>query len=87
MARDWNRRTEISKVLPWFEDWKFDWLDVPALHPRVRSKCMNIRWLIAIRCLAGVSGEVTLLGDAAHPYVSDWFEWRFAGDSGRRRAV
>ena len=31
MPRDWNRRADISKVLPWFEDWKFDWLDVPAL--------------------------------------------------------
>jgi hypothetical protein len=28
---DWNRQGRIDDVLPWFADWKFGWLDVPAL--------------------------------------------------------
>src|ERR1700683_1072815 len=30
-AADWNRRGRVEDVLPWFADWKFGWLDVPAL--------------------------------------------------------
>src|SRR2546430_14349812 len=28
---DWNREGRRDDVLPWFADWKFGWLDVPAL--------------------------------------------------------
>jgi 2-polyprenyl-6-methoxyphenol hydroxylase-like FAD-dependent oxidoreductase len=28
---DWNRSGRAEDVLPWFADWKFGWLDVPAL--------------------------------------------------------
>ena len=28
---DWNREGRLEDVLPWFADWKFGWLDVPAL--------------------------------------------------------
>ncbi len=28
---DWNRIGRVEDVLPWFADWKFGWLDVPAL--------------------------------------------------------
>ena len=28
---DYNRRAKLEEFLPWFEDWRFDWLDVPAL--------------------------------------------------------
>ena len=28
---DWNRQGRLDDVLPWFADWKFGWLDVPAL--------------------------------------------------------
>ncbi len=66
MARDWNRRTEKSVVLPHFRDWRFDWLDIPALiegadaiyeYPLVDRDPVP-RWSF---------GRVTLLGDAAHP--------------------
>src|ERR1700750_837873 len=30
---DYNRTARLDEFLPWFEDWKFDWLDVPALVP------------------------------------------------------
>ena len=28
---DYNRTAKLEEFLPWFEDWKFDWLDVPGL--------------------------------------------------------
>src|SRR5690606_28877177 len=61
-----NRRAKLEEFLPWFEDWKFDWLDVPGLirnaeyayeFPLVDRDPLD-RW---------THGRVTLLGDAAHP--------------------
>ncbi len=66
MARDWNRRTDAATVLRRFPDWRFDWLDIPALiegaemvyeYPLVDRDPLP-RWSF---------GRVTLLGDAAHP--------------------
>ena len=64
--RDWNREIDRQKFLPSFEDWRFDWLDVPTiirLAERVYEYPMSDRdpvdrWSF---------GRVTLLGDAAHP--------------------
>jgi 2-polyprenyl-6-methoxyphenol hydroxylase-like FAD-dependent oxidoreductase len=63
---DYNRAARLDEFLPWFEDWKFDWLDVPALirncphayeYPLVDRDPIP-RWTF---------GRVTLMGDAAHP--------------------
>jgi len=63
---DYNRAANLDEFLPWFEDWRFDWLDVPALirnserayeYPLVDRDPID-RWTF---------GNVTLLGDAAHP--------------------
>jgi 2-polyprenyl-6-methoxyphenol hydroxylase-like FAD-dependent oxidoreductase len=63
---DWSRRADIAEFLPAFEDWRFDWLDVPALirgadqvfeYPMVDREPVD-RWTDA---------GVTLIGDAAHP--------------------
>ncbi|MBY6057533.1 flavin-dependent oxidoreductase [Leisingera daeponensis] len=63
---DWNRPADIQEFLPDFEDWKFDWIDVPALirgaevvyeYPMVDRDPLA-RWS---------AGNVTLMGDAAHP--------------------
>ncbi|MGP4023341.1 flavin-dependent oxidoreductase [Actinomadura sp. 3N407] len=63
---DWNRTGRLEDVLPYFAEWRFDWLDVPALlsgsaeileYPMVDRDPLD-RW---------TSGRVTLLGDAAHP--------------------
>src|SRR5437764_6238416 len=38
LRADWNRAGRARDVLPWFADWRFGWLDVPALitgAPRV----------------------------------------------------
>ena len=64
--RDWNRPGELDDFIATFEDWHFDWLDVPALlrksemileYPMVDQDPLP-RWSF---------GRVTLLGDAAHP--------------------
>ena len=71
-SADWNREGRPHDVLPWFADWKFGWLDVPALiagAPRILEYPMVDRdplpsWNSAPSWGAG---RVTLLGDAAHP--------------------
>jgi len=66
--RDWTRRGHLEDFIEHFEDWHFDWLDVPALfrggqeifeYPTVDSD--PLPWW--------TQGRVTLLGDAAHPMV------------------
>ncbi len=63
---DYNRAAKLDEFLPWFEDWTFDWLDVPGLirdcprayeYPLVDRDPLP-RWTF---------GRVTLIGDAAHP--------------------
>ena len=63
---DWNKPGAAQDVADLFADWRFDWLDVPALirgasqvfeYPMV-DKDPVARWTF---------GRVTLLGDAAHP--------------------
>ncbi|NNU42718.1 flavin-dependent oxidoreductase [Ramlibacter montanisoli] len=63
---DWNRPGRLEDFLPIYQDWKFDFLDVPALLRNAREileypmvdKDPVPRWTF---------GRVTFLGDAAHP--------------------
>lgn len=63
---DWNRPGQAGDFAGIFRDWRFDWLDVPALIAGAQSifeypmvdKDPVPRWTF---------GRVTLLGDAAHP--------------------
>jgi 2-polyprenyl-6-methoxyphenol hydroxylase-like FAD-dependent oxidoreductase len=63
---DWNRPGRFEDFLPFFQDWNFDWLDVPELILHAREvfeypmvdKDPVPRWTF---------GRVTFLGDAAHP--------------------
>jgi 2-polyprenyl-6-methoxyphenol hydroxylase-like FAD-dependent oxidoreductase len=64
--RDWNRRGRLEDFMHAVRDWRFDWLDVPALleaadmileYPMVDQDPLE-RWTF---------GRLTLLGDAAHP--------------------
>jgi 2-polyprenyl-6-methoxyphenol hydroxylase-like FAD-dependent oxidoreductase len=66
--RDWTRRGRLEDFIGAFDDWHFDWLDVPAMmrasetileYPMVDQDPLE-RWSF---------GRVTLLGDAAHPMV------------------
>lgn len=63
---DWNRAVDPQVFAPHFADWRWDWLDVPALidgtetvleYPMVDRDPLP-RW---------TDGQVTLIGDAAHP--------------------
>ncbi len=63
---DWNRAADIHDFLPLFQDWKFDWIDVPSLitgadvvfeYPMVDRDPLD-SWTM---------DRVTLMGDAAHP--------------------
>jgi 2-polyprenyl-6-methoxyphenol hydroxylase-like FAD-dependent oxidoreductase len=72
---DWNRQGRLDDVLPWFADWKFGWLDVPALitgAPQILEYPMVDRdplpsWGSGPSWGSSGPGRVTLLGDAAHP--------------------
>ena len=63
---DWNRTADPAPILDLFRDWRFDWLDIPAViaaapavyeYPMVDRDPVD-RW---------TDGAVTLIGDAAHP--------------------
>ncbi|MGB0852516.1 MAG: flavin-dependent oxidoreductase [Pikeienuella sp.] len=62
---DWNKAVDPSVFMPKFADWKFDWLDFPAMvagagdvfeYPMVDRDPLD-QW---------THGRVTLMGDAAH---------------------
>jgi 2-polyprenyl-6-methoxyphenol hydroxylase-like FAD-dependent oxidoreductase len=63
---DYNRTAKLDEFLPWFEDWKFDWLDVPGL---IRNCPHAYEYPLVDRDPVGqwTFGRVTLMGDAAHP--------------------
>ncbi len=67
-SRDWNRRGRLEDFLPHFEDWAFDWLDVPALL-RGAESVLEYPMVDQDPLPWWTSGRVTLLGDAAHPMV------------------
>lgn len=63
---DWNKPGRIEDFLPIYEDWRFEFLDVPQLirdadmvfeYPMVDKDPVD-RWTF---------GRVTFMGDAAHP--------------------
>jgi 2-polyprenyl-6-methoxyphenol hydroxylase-like FAD-dependent oxidoreductase len=63
---DYNRTARPEEFLPWFEDWRFDWLDVPGLIrncPRAYEYPLVDRDPVA----QWTFGRTTLMGDAAHP--------------------
>ncbi len=65
---DWNRRANLDDFIGALEDWRFDWLDVPAL---MRGADMVLEYPMVDKdpLPAWSFGRVTLLGDAAHPMV------------------
>lgn len=63
---DWNRRGDFADFLPLFEEWRFDWLDIPALV-RGADRCYEYPMVDRDPLERWTFGRVTLLGDAAHP--------------------
>ncbi len=63
---DWNRKIAAEKFLPLVRDWRFDWLDVPAL---VEATADIFEFPLVDRdpVQQWSFDRVTLIGDAAHP--------------------
>jgi 5-methylphenazine-1-carboxylate 1-monooxygenase len=66
VQNDWNQPGDLAAFLPVYENWNFDWLDVPQMirdseqileYPMVDKDPIDV-WTF---------GRVTLAGDAAHP--------------------
>ena len=64
--RDWNRRGALSDFIGAYEDWHFDWLDVPAFI-RAAEAILEFPMIDQDPLPWWSQGRVTLLGDAAHP--------------------
>ena len=63
---DYNRTAKLEEFAPWFDEWKFDWLDVPGLI-RNAEYCFEYPLVDRNPLERWTYGRVTLLGDAAHP--------------------
>jgi 2-polyprenyl-6-methoxyphenol hydroxylase-like FAD-dependent oxidoreductase len=65
---DWNRPARLEDFIAGVEDWKFDWLDVPAFF-RAADAVLEYPMVDQDPLPAWSFGRVSLLGDAAHPMV------------------
>jgi 2-polyprenyl-6-methoxyphenol hydroxylase-like FAD-dependent oxidoreductase len=63
---DWSREGRLAEVLPYFRDWRFDWLDVPGLMTRT-AEILEYPMVDRDPLSSWGRGRVTLAGDAAHP--------------------
>ncbi|MBM3643236.1 MAG: flavin-dependent oxidoreductase [Alphaproteobacteria bacterium] len=63
---DWNRPGRLEDFLPRFEEWCFDWLDVPSVI-RAAHQVLEFPMVDRDPLPRWSHGRVSLLGDAAHP--------------------
>lgn len=64
---DWSRPGRLEEFLPAFEDWRFDWLDIPGLIRGAPAGCYEYPMVDRDPLTQWTHGPITLLGDAAHP--------------------
>ena len=62
---DWNRRVDVESIIPHFQAWTYDWLDVPAML-RGADEVFEYPMIDRDPIPTWVDGPVALLGDAAH---------------------
>jgi 2-polyprenyl-6-methoxyphenol hydroxylase-like FAD-dependent oxidoreductase len=62
---DWNKKVEIDAFIHHFEDWNYEWLDVPAML-RGAQEFYEYPMIDREPVSTWVDGNVALLGDAAH---------------------
>ena len=62
---DWNKKVEIESFIHHFEDWVYEWLDVPAML-RGANEVFEYPMIDREPVPTWVDGHVALLGDAAH---------------------
>jgi 2-polyprenyl-6-methoxyphenol hydroxylase-like FAD-dependent oxidoreductase len=65
-TEDWNRIANLDDFLPDYQEWKFDWLDIPAII-RGAPEVYEFPFVDRDPLPRWSFGRVTLLGDAAHP--------------------
>ena len=65
-TRDWSRPGNIDDFIAAFQDWHFDWCDVPALI-RGADAILEFPMVDQDPLPWWSHGRITLLGDAAHP--------------------
>ena len=63
---DWNKPGRLEDFLPTYQDWMFDWMDVPALI-RCADQILSYPMVDRDPLPRWSFDRVTLLGDAAHP--------------------
>lgn len=63
---DWNRPGDIKDFLPEFKDWGFDWLNVPQIIENAKH-IFEFPMIDRDPLPQWTHGNMTLLGDAAHP--------------------
>ena len=66
MPQDWNRRADKNKLLREFNDWHFEWLNIPSL---IDGAEVIYEFPMSDRdpLPQWTFGHITMLGDAAHP--------------------
>lgn len=62
---NWNSEANLADFLPQFEEWSFDWLDIPSI---IRNADQIYEYPLVDRDPLDnwIGGRVTLIGDAAH---------------------
>jgi 2-polyprenyl-6-methoxyphenol hydroxylase-like FAD-dependent oxidoreductase len=63
---DWNQSGKVSDFAETFKDWRFPWLDVPALIAN-SEEILEYPMVDRDPVPQWTFGRVTLMGDAAHP--------------------
>ena len=66
--REWSRAGKLEDFIDVFADWKFEWLDVPALMASTET-ILEYPMVDQDPLPQWGGGRITLLGDAAHPMV------------------
>jgi len=67
-VRDWSKPGRLVDFMPAVADWRFDWLDVPAML-RASEIVLEFPMVDQDPLPFWSVGPVTLMGDAAHPMV------------------
>ena len=63
--QDWNRQGQVADILTPYQDWSFDWLDVPKTIQQARG-IWEYPMVDRNPLPKWTHGRMTLLGDAAH---------------------
>ena len=63
---DWNKPGKLEDLMPIYQDWRFDWLDVADLIAR-SEQILEYPMVDKDPVPQWTFGRITLMGDAAHP--------------------